>query len=343
MFIEATTEVGSRITSAIQEAARTTGAGFDYLLKTALRESSFDASSKAITSSATGLFQFIDQTWLATVKEAGSQLGYGRYADQIVKTSSGNYVVPDATARNQVMKLRTDPTANAVMAGAFTQRNSTQLSKRLGREPTNGELYIAHVLGSGGAAKLISATTKTPQAKAADLFPGAARANRTIFYDKQGGARSVSQVYDVLSAKMNGTVAITTAQASVSTQVAPALAAIAAAAATTSTGASAKTTVAASAAPASGSTVSGSTVSAYAAQDVPMFQGLFRTDRREAVSPLVSELWTAGSATKTQTSSAVTPAAKSAGTAAAPGALGKPLELFQFLRPEVRASAAGAT
>ena len=48
-------------------------------------ESNFNPKAAATTSSARGLFQFIDQTWLGTVKEAGSQLGYGKYADAISK------------------------------------------------------------------------------------------------------------------------------------------------------------------------------------------------------------------------------------------------------------------
>jgi hypothetical protein len=325
MLIEATTEIGSRITGAIQEAARATGAGFDYLLKTALRESGFDPGSRATTSSATGLFQFIDQTWLSTVKESGPQLGYGRYADAIVKTSSGNYVVPDAAARSQVMKLRYDPTANAVMAGAFTQRNAAQLASGLGRQPTNGELYMAHVLGPGGAVKLISTATRTPQVKAADLFPGAARANRPIFYNKQGGARSVAQVYDLLGAKMNGSVA-----ASAPATVPAAVAAISAA------------TVGNPAAPATGSSVAAPAavpVVSYAPDNTPMFQGLFRTDRRAPVSSVVSELWGVGAAAKPLTASAVEPAASASAVAPAPGRVGRPLDLFQFLRPEIRGHA----
>jgi len=207
MLINAASDIGSRVTGAIQQAAQATSAGFDYLLKTALRESGFDPNARATTSSATGLFQFIDQTWLSTVKQSGPQLGYGAYADSIVKTPSGNYVVPNAAARRQVMELRTDPTANAVMAGAFTQRNAARLTSELGRPPSSGELYMAHVLGPGGALKLISATTSSPQVKAASLFPAAARANPSIFYDGQGGARSAIQVHDLLDAKMNGTLA----------------------------------------------------------------------------------------------------------------------------------------
>jgi hypothetical protein len=327
MLIEATTDIGSRITGAIQEAARATGAGFDYLLKTALRESGFDPASKATTSSATGLFQFIDQTWLSTVKESGAQLGYRRYADSIVKTSSGNYVVPDPAARSQVMKLRYDPTANAVMAGAFTQRNAAQLASGLGRQPTNGELYMAHVLGSGGAVKLISTAARAPQVKAADLFPGAARANWPIFYDKQGGARSVAQVYDLLGAKMNGTVA-----ASAAAVVPPGVAAAISAATVSNPVAPATGGVVASTGPAAAPAAS-----AYAPDNTPIFQGLFRTDRRGPVSSVVSELWGAAPGGTPPSTSAVEPVATAPASPPAPGRLGRPLDLFQFLRPEIHA------
>jgi hypothetical protein len=76
------------------------------------------------------------------------------------------------------------------------------LSQKLGRSPSEGELYIAHFLGVGGAAKLISATGDNPNASAASLFPHAAQANSSIFYDHTtGAARSLSQVRDVLTAR----------------------------------------------------------------------------------------------------------------------------------------------
>ena len=67
-------------------ALNTTGTSFEYLLATAKMESNFNPTAGASTSSARGLFQFIDQTWLGTVKEAGAQLGYGKYADAISKS-----------------------------------------------------------------------------------------------------------------------------------------------------------------------------------------------------------------------------------------------------------------
>ena len=77
----------ARVTGAIKQAANSTGASFEYLLATAKMESEFNPSAGTSTSSARGLYQFIDQTWLGTVKEAGSQLGYGKYADAIAGSS----------------------------------------------------------------------------------------------------------------------------------------------------------------------------------------------------------------------------------------------------------------
>src|SRR5262249_14385376 len=76
------------------------------------------------------------------------------------------------------------------------------LRRKIGRDPTEGELYIAHFLGAGGASKLINAAAQSPSAKAAQLFPRAAAANRSIFYDKQGNARSVTGVYGLLVTKL---------------------------------------------------------------------------------------------------------------------------------------------
>jgi hypothetical protein len=54
---------------------------------------------------------------------------------------------------------------------------------------------MAHFMGVSGAAKLIANAEDNPQASGARLFPNAAAANRPIFYDSDGRARSVSEVY----------------------------------------------------------------------------------------------------------------------------------------------------
>src|ERR1700750_3002083 len=104
-------------------------------------ESNFTPKAGATTSSAHGLFQFIDQTWLATVKDAGAQLGYSNYADMITKSSDGTYSVSDPTAGASIMKLRDDPAVASTMAAAFTQSNSFQLTGMIGRRPSDSELY----------------------------------------------------------------------------------------------------------------------------------------------------------------------------------------------------------
>jgi Transglycosylase SLT domain len=193
---------GSAVTGAIRQAAQATGTSFQYLLATAQVESGLNPQAGAPTSSARGLFQFVEQTWLGTMKQSGAALGYGQYADAITKTASGRYEVRDPAMRSAILKLRTDPTANAVMAGAFTQANAALLSQRLGRPPSEGELYIAHFLGAGGAARLISAAAANPSGSAASYFASAAQANPSIFYDRAtGAARSLAQVRNVLTAR----------------------------------------------------------------------------------------------------------------------------------------------
>jgi len=112
----ATASAAPQVTGAIRQAAQSTGISFEYLLTTAKIESNFNPSAQASTSSAKGLYQFIDQTWLGTVKEAGDHLGYGKYADAITKNPSGSYSVSDPDARAAIMKLRDDPEAASSMA-----------------------------------------------------------------------------------------------------------------------------------------------------------------------------------------------------------------------------------
>ena len=193
---------GSAVTGAIRQAAQATGTSFQYLLATAQVESGLNPSAGAATSSARGLFQFIDQTWLATIKQSGAALGYGQFAAAITQTASGHYEVRDPAMRSEILKLRNDPTANAMMAGAFTKANAAVLSAKLGRSPSEGELYIAHFMGVGGAAQLISSAATDPTGGAASYFPIAARANPAIFYDRSTGQpRTLAEVRNLLTAR----------------------------------------------------------------------------------------------------------------------------------------------
>lgn len=179
--------------AAIDRAAKATGVDFGFLMKTANRESGFNPTAKAATSSAAGLFQFVEQTWLSTLKTHGGKYGYGQYAAMIGKSAEGRYFV-QGEARKAVMDLRFDPQAASLMAGELASDHAAYLRGRTGREPTSGELYAAHFLGPKGSAKLIDAMETRPGASAAALFPEAASANRSIFY-RDGRPRTVAEVY----------------------------------------------------------------------------------------------------------------------------------------------------
>ncbi|MEA2837545.1 MAG: hypothetical protein QOD89_2095, partial [Bradyrhizobium sp.] len=168
-----------------------------------------------------------------------------------------------------------------------------RLTGKIGRRPTDGELYMAHFMGVGGAAKLIANAEDNPQASGARLFPNAAAANRSIFYERGGRARSVSEVYSVLTQRYASAAtspATRTAMASVG--VTP----------------TSRVTVAAAVAPADNAAYlssfpearsvtaaasSQSTVTTASLQPgQPMFRSLFHAgERAQPVSPAVQELW----------------------------------------------------
>ncbi|HEY0599879.1 transglycosylase SLT domain-containing protein [Brevundimonas sp.] len=181
------------VEAAIRRASNATGVDADFLIKTARRESAMNPSARARTSSAAGLFQFIEQTWLGTVKAHGAKHGYGQYADLIHRGSDGRWRV-DGSARNVVLDLRFDPQAASTMAAELTASNAAYLRGRTGREPGAGDLYAAHFLGPAGAAQLMEAMERRPAMSAASIFPEAASANRSIFY-RDGRPATVAEVH----------------------------------------------------------------------------------------------------------------------------------------------------
>lgn len=198
-------QVPKDVYNAIQKAASATGVNFTYLMEKAAVESSFDPNAKARTSSATGLFQFIESTWLKMVKEHGPKYGLEKYADKI----SDNGAVSDSKTRKAILNLRKDPEISAYMAAEFATDNYNTLKDRVGGHVGSTELYMAHFLGAGGASAFLNAMKKSPNMAAADLFPDAARTNRNVFYDSRSGApRSMKQVYAFFDKKFDAPAAL---------------------------------------------------------------------------------------------------------------------------------------
>ena len=193
-----------RVSRAIGAAADRTGVDFDYLMNQARVESGFRADAKASTSSASGLFQFTQQTWLATLKQHGAEHNLSWAAEAISADKHGQYSVPDPQLRGQILALRNQPEAASVMAAEFAADNSDALSTALGREPESVDLYLAHFLGSSGATKFLKAWEADPSQPAATLFPSAADANKPIFYGRNGTPRTLNDIRDRFRAKMGG-------------------------------------------------------------------------------------------------------------------------------------------
>lgn len=186
----------SEVTAAISRAATRTGVDFQYLVAQAKIESGLNPQAQARTSSARGLYQFVDSTWLNTVDKHGAKHGLAWAGDAV---TGGR--IADPSLRAEIMALRDNPDASALMAAELALDNRDGLRASLGREPDNSELYLAHFLGLGGAQQFLSALTANPMVLAEQVNPAAARANRAIFYDG-GRARTVAEVMDVVRNKI---------------------------------------------------------------------------------------------------------------------------------------------
>ena len=195
--------VRTDVVSAIRQASAQTGVDFAYLLEKAGAESSFDPKAQAETSSARGLYQFIDSTWLETMDRHGAAHGYPNIAAAITRDAAGNPVVANAAAKEYILALRDNPRISALMAAEFAQDNKAVLEQSLERDVGNTEMYMAHFLGAGGAAKFINEMEANGDIEACHIVPAAARANEAVFYDA-GKALTLEQVFARFRGKFAG-------------------------------------------------------------------------------------------------------------------------------------------
>src|SRR3954466_962899 len=92
----------------IVRAAQVPGVDPAYLMALADKESSLLPDSKARTSSAEGLFQFIESTWLEVLRRYGPKYGYAIEAE-VIHIVEGRPVVPDGKDRERILRLRRIP------------------------------------------------------------------------------------------------------------------------------------------------------------------------------------------------------------------------------------------
>ncbi|MGH1571688.1 transglycosylase SLT domain-containing protein [Methylobacterium sp. P31] len=183
------------------------------LMAVADKESSFVTAVQAKTSSATGLYQFIERTWLGVVRDFGAKHGLEKEAALITSDANDRPVITDPAERARVLELRRDPYLSALMAGEMLKRDAARIALRIGRELTLGEIYLAHFLGPDDAEEFLANVVNKPAAAAAALLPGPARANRSIFFaagrfvgrgrHRKPLSLSVAQVHEKFEAMMS--------------------------------------------------------------------------------------------------------------------------------------------
>lgn len=149
----------------------------EYYKTLAMVESSNNPNAKASTSSATGLYQFTEGTWTGLTKQLGL-----------------DYTLDD----------RKDPEKSRKVVEAFTKQNRNYLTRQLGKEPNQAELYLSHFLGMGGSSKLLTKLQENPNATVDTVAtPNQIQANRSVFLNKDGTLKKTKDIYNWAAEKFN--------------------------------------------------------------------------------------------------------------------------------------------
>jgi soluble lytic murein transglycosylase-like protein len=195
------TKVPRWIAETVVRAAQLTGVDPAFVMALADKESSFQPQSKARTSSAEGLFQFLEGTWLEVLSAHAAKHGFGAAADAITKVD-GRYSVREPDQKRWILSLRQDPFLSALMACEMVKQSRAKLAQQTQRAPTSSELYLAHLLGANGAARLLKLVAVNPEERAPKAFPRAAEANKTLFFASKAKKEeaTVAQVATRISA-----------------------------------------------------------------------------------------------------------------------------------------------
>jgi len=167
----------------LEAVGKITGVDASTLAAMAAIESSFNPTAQAGTSSAAGLFQFVNKTWNGMIQKYGSKYG----------------IAPNTP--------RTDARASALMGAEFIKENIGYLKSKLkGKDITNTDVYMAHFLGAGGATEFLNSDPNmTGDQVTSKSMRDAVAANRPVFYENKGNgrARTFAEIYKLFNQKMD--------------------------------------------------------------------------------------------------------------------------------------------
>jgi len=129
-------------------AARVTGAPRGYLRALARQEGLDDANAVNPRSGASGLMQFMPNTWLAMLRDHGADYGLPRdVISQIERKEDGSYTVRDARLLEQLLRMRFNPQWSALMGAHLFNREAETIARRVGGPIQVAEVYMGHFLG----------------------------------------------------------------------------------------------------------------------------------------------------------------------------------------------------
>ena len=109
---------------------------------------------RVTTSSAQGVFQFGEGTWLEVLRRYGLKHGY-RAEAKAIRIVRGRPVVANSTERERLLSLRRDPYLSALMAGELITTHRQILAGKVARDPAFAELYMAYALSLNGATRFM--------------------------------------------------------------------------------------------------------------------------------------------------------------------------------------------
>lgn len=161
------------IKAQIAKHSQEAGADPNKMMLMAAMETGLDPTKSAKNSSASGLLQFLGDTWDEQMGKHGKKYG--------LNSSRGD-------VRSQV-----------ILGAEYMKSNNVRIRKAAGRDLEMVDEYMGHLLGAGGASSLLRSGSG---ATAAMILPEQAAANREIFYDR-GRPRTVGEMRDFLKGRLD--------------------------------------------------------------------------------------------------------------------------------------------
>ncbi|MEN0074703.1 MAG: transglycosylase SLT domain-containing protein, partial [Paracraurococcus sp.] len=175
------------VVSALDRAVRSTGVEPTLLAALAWQESRFDPQARNGRSTARGLMQFTESTWLQAVRDHGAQHGLAYEASMLTTdAATGSISVRKPKLRARILELRNNPRYAAALAAQEISRARAALELALMRPVGPADLYLVHLLGPAGAQRFLTALDRTPNRPAVQVVGADSVAlNRELFADRE--------------------------------------------------------------------------------------------------------------------------------------------------------------